>query len=390
MKTPELSLLATTSHDGIFLFLLSAFGLLATLILVLLAMNRLVTQPLRKLSDIIVKLGNGLFDIAVPGRDRRDEVGDIARAIERMQESAMEIARLQEASGESEYQRQLARRAELDGISTHFSQSIETVVSALEDVASTVETQSREVSTTNEATVQRLGNVSIASAAARASMVSVANATSSLLATISSIGDRTLEGNAAAEKVERRAASTDLSIAELRHTVEQIDSVASLIREVASQINLIALNATIEAARAGEAGRGFAVVAHEIKQLAAQTAKATDEIGRHITAVQRASGIADGNVMEMKEAFAEMRLISAGVAGALEIQLGATDEINELVKMALGGADSASQNVSGLVQSTHQVQGATDVMLAQSGSLGREIAGLRREVTNFLRFLKAS
>jgi methyl-accepting chemotaxis protein len=390
MKVPQVSLLAATSNDKVFLFLVFSLALLAIPVVVLTAMNRLVSRPLKNLSGIISKLGDGLFGIEVPERGRRDEVGDIARAIERLQESGMEIARLREESGEMEYKRQMARRAELDGISEHFSQSIEKMVSALDGVAATVETQSREVSATAQATARKLGDVSEAAAAARYNMGSIASATSSLLTTIASIGDRTRDGQATAETVEKRAASTDASIVKLIQTINDIDKVANLIRDVAAQINLIALNATIEAARAGEAGRGFAVVAHEIKGLATQTARATDEIGRHIIAVQKASGIADGNVMEMKEAFAEMRQISAGVAGALEIQLGVTNDINELVKLACGGADSAAHNVSGLVESAHQVQGAADVMLAQSGSLGREIRSLSREVANFLRFLKAA
>jgi methyl-accepting chemotaxis protein len=390
MKVPERSLLASTSNDAVFLFLVCTLALLTILGMVLLAMNRLVSTPLKSLSNIINSLGEGLFDIVVPERQRMDEVGDIARAVQKLQDSGLEIARLQEESGENEFKRELARRAELDGISAHFSQSIEALVRKLDGVASTVEIQSREVSKTIQASSERLGNVSVASGVARGSMASVATATTSLLATIRSIGDQTRQNTAAAEKVEQHTASTDISIGKLKNTIDDIDRVAGLIREVASQINLIALNATIEAARAGEAGRGFAVVAHEIKTLATQTAKATEEIGNHISAVQKASGIADGSVSEMKGSFVEMREISAGIAGALAIQLDATSAIDGLVKQALGGADGVAQDVSELVGSSNQIQGAAEVMLAQSGELGREIASLSREVANFLQFLKAA
>lgn len=390
MKVPERSLLSTTQNDRVYLFVICASAVLAILVLVLATMSRMVAMPLKKLSMIINQLGEGLFDFEVYGRERKDEVGDIARAVERLQDSGLEIARLQEASGENEYQRQLARRAELDGISDQFSRSIEVMVVAIEGVASTVETQSREVSATTQAAVGRLGDVSDASGVARTSMASVATATSSLLSTIASIGDQIRQGQLAAEKVERHTVSTDNSISKLKQTIHEIDTVAALIRQVASQINLIALNATIEAARAGEAGRGFAVVAQEIKTLATQTARATEEIVNQISAVQNASSAADRNIVEMREAFVEMHTISVEIGAALQIQLGATDAINGLVEKAIGSAGGVDQHMSELVRSSRQVESAADVMLAQSGSLGQEIGRLSKEAASFLRFLKAA
>ena len=389
LKVPERSLLATNSNDRNFILLVAAGALAAILATVLLTMNRVIAIPLKNLSSIIGGLGRGLFNYQIPGRDRADEVGDIARAIDRLQESGLQIARLKEESGEAEYQRTLARRAELDGISTHFSQSIETVVSTLGGVASTVETQSCEVSSNAKAAVLRLEDVAKASVAAKDSMACVATATTSLLTTIEAIGDRTRDGRAAAEKVERHTAATDVSITRLKDTISEIAAVASLIRAVADQINLIALNATIEAARAGESGRGFAVVAHEIKALATQTAKATAEISHHVVAVHQASLEADGNIGEMKQAFSAMHMISVDIAGALDIQLGATGDIGQLVDVALSGADGVALHLRELVHSSEQVQLAADLMLGQSGSLGQEISDLSGEVTNFLQFLRA-
>ena len=390
MTVPEQSLLATTSNDRAFLLAVAGSALLTVLFVVLAAMNRLVAAPLKRLSVIINGLGTGLFDFTVPGGRRNDEVGDIARAVQRLQQNGLEIAQLQAAGGEREFQRQHERREELNGISAQFSRSIETSVLTLDSVASTVDIQSREVSLSTKAAVERLSDVSDASAVAKASMASVARATSSLLATIDAIGERVHEGRAAAEKVEHHTNSTDRSIERLKKAIGEIDRVAALIREVAGQINLIALNATIEAARAGQAGRGFAVVAQEIKVLAKRTAEATGHIGGQIDAVRSASGLADGTISDMKDAFAEMRAISGEIASALDVQLGATRDIGALVEGALNGADRVAANVSELVGSSRKVQGAADVMLGQSGSLGAEIGGLRREVLSFLQFLKAA
>ncbi len=390
MKVPERSLIATTSNDRLFLILVATGSLIVVLLIASLSMNRIVAHPLRLLSAVIDGLGSGLFDFAVPCQDRSDEVGDIARAVVRLQDSGLEIARLLEANGDAEYQRLTTRRAELDHISDRFSASIETLVAGLENVATTVEIRSREVSTSSNGTVERLGEVAQASRVARAGMGSVASATGALLSTIDAIGDRTRDGRSAAEKVERHTALTEVALARLKQTIHDIERVSRLTNEVASQINLIALNATIEAARAGDAGRGFAVVAQEIKILATQTTKATAEIGRHITAVHTASGLTDTSIVEMREAFAEMRTISSEIAGALDVQLGATSEIGRLMETALAGGDAAARHVSDLMVSSTEVRQAAEVMHTESGSLGAQILRLDGEVKSFLGFLKAS
>ena len=389
-RIPQRSLLETTSNDRMFLVLVAAGALFAVLLIVSQAMTRLVGQPLKSLSSVINGLGEGLFGYSVPCRHRLDEVGDIARAVERLQDSRLEIARLHEANGEAEYERLVGRRSELDGISHKFSGSIEGLVLVLERVASTMQARSQEVATHAEAQVKRLGSVADASTSARTSMGSVAAATRSLLSTIDAIGARTRDNRSAAETAERHVVSTAVAMAELSHAIDNIDGVARLIGEVAAQINLIALNATIEAARAGEAGRGFAVVAAEIKVLAARTATATDEIGRHIAIVQEASSVTDGKVVEMRGALFEMRMVSAEIAGALEIQLRATSEIGSLMEAALVGGDSASRHVDGLVRSASEVHDAARVMRTESGSLGAQIVGLRGEVEGFLGFLRSA
>ncbi len=390
LSMPQRTLLAGTATERIPLYFSAAVAVLGILALVFFTMHRLVAMPLKRLSAIIDGLGSGLFGFSVPGIERQDEVGDIARAVQHLQHSAEKIGRLQEENGETAYRHHVARRAEMDGISARFSQSIEALVKALDGAAATVEDRSHEVSTRASDAVRSLENMSAVSSTARARMASVANATTSLIETIGAIGDRTRKGESVSAKVERLASSTHLSLSELKTTIGSIDKVASLIGSVASHINLIALNATIEAARAGQAGLGFAVVAQEIKALAMQTAGATEAISRQVANVQQASGATDTNVAEMSKAFDEKRSISSEIAGALDIQLGATGAIRSMIDEAMSGADDVAGEVAALVESTHLVQEAATVMRSQSGLFNQEIAGLKREVAAFLDFLKAA
>lgn len=390
VRVPKEALLSTNSKDALFIGLVGAGALLAMLCVVLTAMRRLVSGPLKALADVISGLSAGLFDLRVPGTRRTDEVGEIARAVERLQDSKVEIARLREESGEIEYRRQMERQAERASISRRFSAQIEALVGRLDGVAATVESQSQEVSRNLVTIGTRVGSVSDISEAAREGMGCVAGATAALMEAIDAIRAQRQHALAATETVGAHTASTDASLAELRHTIEDIDRVATLINKIAAQINLIALNATIEAARAGEAGRGFAVVAQEIKHLATQTARATDEIGQLVGAVHSASGDAADKVGQMQLAFGDLRDVTQGIAGALEIQLGATREIRDLAGAALAGAGRVSTDMSELVGSSGQIQAAADVMLTQSGILGKGIAELKAEVASFLNFLEAA
>ena len=317
-------------------------------------------------------------------------MSDIARAVERLQGSALEIAPLQEASGEDAYKRKLQRRAELDGFSAHFSRSIARLVAALSDVSATVDTQSQQVVVTMDDAVRRLEVLSAASAISKASMGSVTTATSSLLSTIEAIGDQTRQGRNAAIKVEERTASTAQSLSRLKGTVGNIDGVAKSISRIAGQINLIALNAAIEAARAGDTGRGFAVVAQEIKTLALGTERSTAQIEVQIKAVNKATGVADEELCDMTDAFLQMNTISGSIASALDVQTQATGEIRELIDIALKSAGHVHDEMEELLRSSSRVKSAADVLLGQSGSLSEQIARLKGEAEGFLKVLAAA
>ncbi len=367
-----------------------AIGLLVILCSVLLAVRTIVSKPLSALSDIITSLGMGLFGFTIPGVKRTDEIGDIARAIERLQESKIEIARLQEASGETEYRRVRDRRTELDGIAERFSFSAESIVKALGGVAADIKVKASQVADTSDDALKRLDAVAGRSVAAKSKLERAVLSTLSLLTTIESIRDQTKQTRSLSEKVEERTVLTDQSMVKLDVAIGRVNEVAAMIMAVAGQINLIALNATIEAARAGEAGRGFSVVAQEIKILASRTAVATGEIRRHVDEIQKASGMANSNVGQMKIAFNEMQALSANIADTLDVQSGATGEIRMSVASAVESAGRVEQDMSDLSSSSSLVHDASADMLQQSVVLDKEASRLTRSFSELMAFIRAA
>ena len=390
IEIPERSYFAITLEKFSSLLLVPSLALLTILLAVFLAVHRIVAKPLGALSKIIAGLGDGLFGFAVPYVGRTDEIGDIARAVGRLQDSGEQIARLHEDSGEAEYRQQTMRRLEMDGIAERFSTSVAEVTQAIEVVALDIRDRSEQVANTSEAAIGRIGYLAKSSAIAKTSLASTARSAHSLSTAITAIRDQTRQARHISAKVDVRAALMDRSITELKDTLRRISDVANVIRAVAGQINLIALNATIEAARAGEAGRGFAVVAHEIKILASKTAGATDEIGRYLVAVQTASNLTDATVADMREAFSEMQAVSAEIANALDIQTLATDDIQGVVDTAIEGAEHVEQNLADLGSSASLFHRSAGAMLDESGGLSRDATRLGDEVREFIRFIKAA
>ncbi len=390
IEVPVEALSIGTLKDSISLLLIPVVALFFIIASLLVAVHVLVAKPLRQLSGIIAGVGKGLFGYDVPYGKRMDEIGDVARAVIKLQDSGEQIARLHEEHGETEYRRELNRRAELDRIAARFSDSIEEVTTTIGGVATGVGLQSREVADATKDAMVRLTNVASASGAARDNLARVSERADAMVEAIGAIATQMQQARSISERMKVRTDATDSSMSTLRSTIVQIDTVIGLVRDIASKINLIALNATIEAARAGEAGRGFAVVAQEVKSLARQAAVATDEIGRHIVDVRKASATANHSVSEMRAVFVDMRSVTSGIAAALDLQTGVTDDIRCLVKTAVAGAESVESNVSDLGFSTEHVQSAMAAMLGQTEVLERGTTSMSHEVLAFLQFIKTA
>lgn len=390
MKMPQVSLLASGWQDRLQVFTIATIAIFAVLIVVLTTMHHLVAIPLRRVGLMISDLGQGLFGMTIPYQDRDDEIGDVARAVVRLQDSALEIARLHEESGEREYQRVIAREADLEGIAARFTCSIETVADSLRGVSARVNGRSQTLTGSVQNAAVALTSLSTASFTTRRNMIEAANATSALFKSIDNVGAQTKLCSEAASSVERNAASTNVSLADLKKSVVNIGALVELIGSIAEQINLISLNATIEAARAGQAGRGFAAVAYEIKALAGRTSAAADAVTAHIQALVKSSAGTHNSVSEMEVAFNGMKSISSTIASELDAQLSATGLINGLVEQALRSAEDTAATVDDLTRVTHDVTGGTAELHEQSHTLNQEVFALNEQVAYFMDFLRVA
>jgi methyl-accepting chemotaxis protein len=218
----------------------------------------------------------------------------------------------------------------------------------------------------------------------------VASATEELSASVDEIGRRVRESSEIAEAAVRQAEQTDGRIGKLSRAAQQIGDVVKLITAIAEQTNLLALNATIEAARAGEAGRGFAVVASEVKSLANQTAKATDEIRQQIASMQTVTTSAVGAIRNISTTISEINEVTAAIAAAVEEQGAATREIARNIQHAAGGTSEVSSNIVGVSTASAEAGAAAGQVLSASAALRREADVLRSEIDAFLSNIRAA
>jgi methyl-accepting chemotaxis protein len=371
-------------------FVLTCLGGFALLLVVLgvIIIARSIARPLSLITATIKQVAEGADNVEVPHTGRGDEIGALARAIRIFQE-AMERNRnlTSQVSEESSARQERARLIEASV--DEFRQAIGAVLHALTDNASamrnTAQTINRVASGANEravaasgATTQASGNVS-----------AVAGAAEELSASVQEIGRQVRHSADAVEQTGQRTEKSITEIESLAAATQRIDGVLTLIQAIAEQTNLLALNATIEAARAGESGRGFAVVAHEVKALAGQTAKATEEIGQNVGLIQSSTKNAVDAVREIGGAVREINDITSNIASAVGQQDAATREISANAQSAAQGNETLVRNINSLREAIGETNTAAGSVLATSDDLATTAETLSREVEKFFQNLRA-
>jgi len=367
-------------------------GILVVLMLIGSAMFSVfnIARPIRRMGGVLLELANGNKTVAIPYTGRSDEVGDNARAAQTFRENLLRIEQMEAAQHEEEEAAASRRKAEMIKLADAFQAAVGGVVNAVSSASGDLEQAAGTLSGTAEQTQQLSGMVAAASEEASTNVSAVASAAEEMSASVTEISRQVHDSSRIAAEAVKQAERTDARINELSHAAGRIGDVVKLITEIAEQTNLLALNATIEAARAGESGRGFAVVATEVKALAAQTAKATDEISLQIAGMQAATQDSVEAIKEIGTTISRIADIASTIAATVEEQGAATAEIARNVGEAAKGTAEVAEKITHVNQGASATGSASAQVLASAQSLSRESGQLKAEVENFLQNVRAA
>lgn len=349
-----------------------------------------IARPVRVINETLQALASGNFNVEIKGTDRKDEVGDIAKSAEIFRANGLEAARLRAEQEENKAKEEQRRKQMMLELADQFEASVGGIVDMVSSAATEMQATATQLSASaQEASAQ---STSVASAAEEAgtNVTAVAGSAEELGSSVQEIARQVEHSATLARSAVKEADSTGAIVSELTQGAARIGDIVEMISTIASQTNLLALNATIEAARAGEAGKGFAVVAQEVKGLAEQTAKATNEIGTQIVAIQETTKKAVDAIAGITGSIRSIDQASSSIASAVEQQNAATREIVGSVAQASTGTSEVSSAITSVAQAAAETgHGATQV-LAASSDLARQAEKLSAEVKQFLATVRAA
>jgi methyl-accepting chemotaxis protein len=372
------------------LIIVAAFGIILGAVVGYLISQFGIVKPIVSLKTVMEALANNDLKANVPGIDRGDEVGEMARAVEVFKKNGLEVERMRVEQLEVERRNAQQRKADMITMADNFEAAVGEIIKTVSSASNELEASARTLTSTAERTQGLTTNVAEASGEASSNVQSVATATEELSSSVNEIGRQVQESARMASEAVGQARKTNDRVGELSKAAARIGDVVELINTIAGQTNLLALNATIEAARAGEAGRGFAVVASEVKALAEQTAKATGEIGQQISGIQAATQDSVGAIQEISGTIEKLSEISATIAAAVEEQGAATSEISRSVQQAARGTQQVSSNISDVQHGASETGSASSQVLSAAQSLSAESSRLKLEVGKFLSSVRAA
>ena len=349
-----------------------------------------VAGPINNMTDVMMKLADGDKGIEIPTRDRHDEIGSMAQAVQVFKENMIENDRLQEEQRKAEVRAEEDKRQAMMELADGLEQSVGKVIEGVSSAANQMQASANQMTGTAAKTSELATAVAAASDQATANVQTVSTATDELSSAIQEIGRQVAQSADIATNAVREATATNENIQALAEGAQRIGDVLTLITDIASQTNLLALNATIEAARAGEAGKGFAVVASEVKSLADQTAKATDEIAGQIGQIQTGTTEAVTAIQGIGKTIDQINDIATAIASAVEEQGAATNEIAGNVSQAATGTQEVTTNIGEVTTATAETGEAAKQVLSAAEDMAKQSTELRTSVDEFLVKVRAA
>jgi methyl-accepting chemotaxis protein len=360
-------------------------------ILIAFFIGRSISKPLSGLTSGMQELAEGNFGVVLPGLGRKDEVGDMAQAVETFKVKAEQKAREEaEAKMQQDQAAAAQRKRDMIKLADDFEGAVGEIIETVSSASTELEASAGTLTATAERAQEVTTMVAAASEEASTNVQSVASATEEMASSVNEISRQVQTSSNIASEAVNQARKTNDRVGELAQAASRIGDVVELINTIAGQTNLLALNATIEAARAGEAGRGFAVVASEVKALAEQTAKATGEISQQITGIQAATQDSVAAIKEIGDTIGRMSEIASTIAAAVEEQGAATQEISRNVQQAAQGTQQVSSNITDVQRGATETGSASSQVLSAAQSLSRDSNRLRTEVGKFLDTVRAA
>jgi methyl-accepting chemotaxis protein len=381
--------MSLTSFSITVMIAMGVATLIASVLFVWLYVGRNILRRIDNLRGVMQRLAQGDLQAEVMASKNRDEVADMAQSLEvfrasMIQAKAMAAEQDKDRAGEAERTRRMETRI------ASFEETVRTALTTLISASSAMQTTAETMTGSAERSSALASAVAAAAEETSVNVQTVSSGTEELSSSIAEISRQVASSTQVATKAVSEATATDTTMQGLAESAERITTVIDLIQTIASQTNLLALNATIEAARAGDSGRGFAVVASEVKNLADQTAKATEEIRSQITTMQTMTANAVGAIRHIGETIGEISDVTTSIAAAVEEQGAATREIARSIQHAASGTSEVSSNIVGVSQASSEAGlSATDVLTA-SQDLRREAEGLRQEIDTFLSSIRAA
>ena len=346
--------------------------------------TKFIFKPLAQMIEAVRHIADGDANASIPHTERHDEIGDLARTAQVFKENAQRVVNLAEDQKRSDERAGQEKKKAMADMANTFEANVKSVVDMVAAAATEMDATSRSVVSVVETNETRLIALTTQIDGTTQNMQTVANATSQLSSAVNEINQQINRAASITATTVQDANRADSTVKGLTDAAQKIGEVVEIINSIAAQINLLALNATIEAARAGDAGKGFAVVASEVKNLAAQTTKATEQIGQFINSIQTATGETVGAIKIIGSKIHEINEISTTIAAAVEEQSVSTQEIANNVQQAARGTQEVARNASEVAASSRDTGESAHQMVAATSELSNQSEVLRKQVDQFL------